>query len=135
MRRWRANNPEARSASDKAYKARHKDQVNAGYKRYRAKHPDVRLSISRRRRAREMGAVGDFTLSEWLHLLENHRQRCAYCGVEAPLQADHRVPLSQGGTHDIANILPACGSCNRRKATLSEVEFRRRLATRNHDAP
>ncbi|MDP9320427.1 MAG: HNH endonuclease [Chloroflexota bacterium] len=128
MRRWRANNPVARLARDRAYKERHKDQVNAGYKRYRQKHPDIRLAISRRRRAREMGAAGNVTLAEWLELLERHERRCAYCGVEAPLEADHRVPLSRGGTHDIENILPACGPCNRRKAAMSEVEFRRRLA-------
>jgi 5-methylcytosine-specific restriction endonuclease McrA len=131
MRRWRANNPELRLIRDRAYKERHKDQVNAGYKRYRLKHPDIRLAISRRRRAREMGAVGDFTLSEWLKLIERYKHRCAYCGIEAPLQADHRVPLSRGGTHDLGNILPACGTCNRRKAAMSELEFRARLANEN----
>jgi 5-methylcytosine-specific restriction endonuclease McrA len=29
--------------------------------------------------------------------------------------ADHRVPLSQGGTHAIENLDPMCGSCNSRK--------------------
>ena len=128
MRRWRANNPAARLARDRAYKERHKEQVNAGFKRYRLKHPDLRLEISRRRRAREVGAAGSFTNTEWLELLARHSRRCAYCGVEAPLQADHRVPLSRGGPHDIENILPACGPCNRRKAAISESEFRERLA-------
>jgi 5-methylcytosine-specific restriction endonuclease McrA len=128
MRRWRAKNPAARLARDRAYKERHKEQVNAGFKRYRLKHPDLRLEISRRRRAREAGAAGNFTNREWLELLARHNRRCAYCGVEAQLQADHRVPLSRGGTHDIENILPACGPCNRRKAALSESEFRERLA-------
>ncbi len=129
MRRWRANNPEARAARARAYTQRHKDQVNAASKRYRLRHPDIRLAISRRRRAREFGALGTFTLGEWRDLVARHERRCAYCGVEAPLQADHRVPLSRGGTHEVANILPACGSCNRRKASAPEAEFRGRLAT------
>jgi len=128
MRRWRANNPAARLARDRAYKERHKDQLSASYKRYRLTHPDIRLAISRRRRAREMGARGDVTRAQWLEILERYERRCAYCGVEAPLQADHRVPLSRGGTHDIDNLVPACGLCNRRKASLSEDEFRTRLA-------
>jgi hypothetical protein len=33
-----------------------------------------------------------------------------------------------GGTNYIDNILPACGSCNRRKHTYTEEEFRARLA-------
>ncbi len=128
MRLWRANNPLARAANAHAYKERHRDQVNAASKRYRLKHPEVRLAISRRRRARELGAQGTFTINEWLDLVARHERRCAYCGVEGLLRADHRIPLSRGGTHEISNILPACGRCNRRKASTSEVEFRARLA-------
>ena len=128
MRRWRANNPEERSARDRAYKERHRDQVNEGYRRYARNHRDQRLANSRRRRARVSGAGGNFTLAEWRGLLDRYEHRCAYCGVDAPLQADHRVPLCRGGMHDVENILPACGRCNRRKSTMSEVEFRSRLA-------
>ncbi len=126
MRRWRKNNPEARQARDRDYKARHRDQVNAGYTRYRKKHPEQRQAAWRRRRAREMGAVGDFTRSEWQKLLEDYDQRCGYCGDGGPMQADHRTPLSRGGDHRIENIIPACGPCNREKATMTEMEFRRR---------
>jgi 5-methylcytosine-specific restriction endonuclease McrA len=31
------------------------------------------------------------------------------------LEADHVVPLTRGGTDDIGNIQPLCGSCNRKK--------------------
>lgn len=46
---------------------------------------------------------------------------CAYCGVRldivnrrAPNGAtwDHVLPLSQGGTNDLSNIVPACFRCN-----------------------
>ena len=126
MRRWRANNPEARLARDRAYKARHKEQVNAGYRRHRVKYPEQRRAISQRRRAREMGASGNFLLAEWRALLVSYDHRCGYCGDGGPMQADHRVPLSRGGTHAITNIIPACGPCNREKATMTEMEFRRR---------
>jgi 5-methylcytosine-specific restriction endonuclease McrA len=128
MRRWRANNPAARLARDRAYKKRHKDQVNAGSKRHRLRYPEQRRAISQRRRARELGATGNFTHTEWMALLEEYEYRCGYCGDGGPMQADHRVPLSRGGTHDITNILPACRRCNVEKATTSEFEFRTRLA-------
>jgi len=41
---------------------------------------------------------------------------------------DHRIPLARGGDNTIANILPACGRCNRRKHLMTEEEFRARLA-------
>ena len=128
MRRWRENNPEARLTRDRAYKERHKDQVNEAHKRYARDHQDQRLAISRRRRARVSGAGGNFTPAEWRALLDRYEHRCAYCGVDGPLQVDHRVPLCRGGTHEVENILPACGRCNRRKSTMSETEFRGRLA-------
>jgi 5-methylcytosine-specific restriction endonuclease McrA len=127
MRRWRANNPAARLARDRAYKLRHLEQVRAGHKRHSKKYPEQRRAMWQRRRAREMGAVGNFTLAEWSQLLVRYGHRCGYCGTAGPLQADHRVPLSRGGSHYIANILPACRSCNLRKGALSETEFRKRL--------
>ena len=126
MRRWRANNPEARLARDRAYKARHKDQLSASYRRYRQRHPEQRRNIAQRRRARELGATGNYTVAEWLALLEYYERCCGYCGDGGVLQADHRVPLCRGGSHEIDNIIPACGPCNREKATMTEGEFRRR---------
>ncbi|HSW95510.1 MAG TPA: HNH endonuclease [Patescibacteria group bacterium] len=53
--------------------------------------------------------------------------QCAYCARGAPLHADHRIPLARGGSNSIDNIVPACSSCNLRKGTLTEAEFRARL--------
>jgi 5-methylcytosine-specific restriction endonuclease McrA len=59
---------------------------------------------------------------------------CGKTGVA--LQPDHRVPLARGGSNAIDNILPACRSCNQRKALMSEDEFRARLvAERDRQQP
>jgi len=39
------------------------------------------------------------------------------------LEADQVVPLTRGGTDDIGNIQPLCGSCNRKKF-VSIVDYR-----------
>jgi hypothetical protein len=39
------------------------------------------------------------------------------------LEADHIVPLTRGGTDDIDNIQPLCGTCNRKKF-VSIVDYR-----------
>lgn len=41
---------------------------------------------------------------------------------------DHRVPLTKGGAHDLSNLVAACKSCNSRKRTRDELEFRAELA-------
>lgn len=52
---------------------------------------------------------------------------CAYCGCDLEykdMQADHLVPLYNGGADELDNMLPACRSCNHYKATLSLDSFR-----------
>ena len=129
MSRWRANNPNARLARDRAYRVRHPDQQNEYQRTWIRSHPDVRKAKNQLRHAREVGAVGRFSTKEWRELALRYESRCAYCGACGPLQADHRVPLSRGGSNSIDNILPACGQCNRKKRDRSEAEFRARLAS------
>jgi len=88
----------------------------------------VRRAKDQGYRARKRAALGSFTGGEWLALVERYGGVCAYCGEVAGLQADHRIPLSRGGDNTIANIIPACGRCNRRKADRTEAEFRALLA-------
>jgi len=37
---------------------------------------------------------------------------CAYCWTAAGDSLDHLFPWSQGGSHDAANLVPACRVCN-----------------------
>lgn len=58
-------------------------------------------------------------------------RRCIYCGQELKLtemQADHRIPLHNGGKDDMSNLVCACRSCNWYKHTLSVESFRRQIA-------
>ena len=43
---------------------------------------------------------------------------CAYCGRKPPdvtLEADHIIPVAEGGDDDLANLITACWDCNRGK--------------------
>ena len=75
------------------------------------------------RRARKSGNGGSHTLQEWREKCALFANLCAYCGEPKPLQRDHRVPLTRGGTNDIDNIVPACASCNASKHTKTDREF------------
>ncbi len=124
MRRWRERHPQEHLAESHAYYQRNRARVDERNMRYTREHPDVRRAIRSRRRALAAGAAGSFTAAEWRALVERHGARCAYCGGEGPLEIEHRVPLSRGGTNDISNIVPACRGCNARKHDKTDEEFR-----------
>lgn len=67
------------------------------------------------RRARQAGADGRVTSSDWRQLLTILGRRCLCCGSEAPPTQDHIVPLAKGGAHHPANLQPLCRPCNERK--------------------
>lgn len=78
----------------------------------------------RKRRAAKNASRGSFTAKEFEELCERYDNRCLSCGVTGVvLEADHVVPLTRGGSDDICNIQPLCGSCNRRKL-VDIVDYR-----------
>ena len=40
---------------------------------------------------------------------------CVKCGSTKNLEVDHKVPLANGGTNEMANLQTHCQDCNRRK--------------------
>jgi 5-methylcytosine-specific restriction endonuclease McrA len=134
MRRWRQNHADAHAAEGRAFYARNRERVDARNAAYLRANPEVIRTKWRNRRARKVAAGGKINTQEWLFLIERYGGRCGYCGADGPLHQDHRVPLARGGAHSIENIIPACGPCNRRKHTMTDEEFRARLARERGDA-
>jgi HNH endonuclease len=57
------------------------------------------------------------TQSQKTQIFQENDYRCVTCGVKVPpgirgLQADHKIPLSRGGSKDLANWQPMCNNCN-----------------------
>jgi 5-methylcytosine-specific restriction endonuclease McrA len=70
----------------------------------------------------QQGELFGYELREYL--LEKWGRRCAYCGREnVPLQVEHIVPKSRGGSDRVANLALSCGPCNRAKGSLTAAEF------------
>lgn len=52
----------------------------------------------------------------WEDIKSVYKNRCAYCGVRTmKLQKDHVIPISKYGSDTMGNIVPACGTCNKKK--------------------
>ncbi len=61
--------------------------------------------------------VRQYVLLKWKHA-------CAYCGVSGvPLELDHVVPRSRGGSDRESNRVPACHRCNQQKGNRTIEEF------------
>jgi hypothetical protein len=91
--------------------------VQALRRKWYQENPDkVRAKTQRRRAAKLNVAINDFTAAQWRLLKDHYGHRCVYCDKKPKrLTVDHITPLSKGGNHTMANIVPACGSCNYRK--------------------
>lgn len=76
---------------------------------------------------KEMSGRRRLTQDQRKIIFDKMEGHCAYCGCEISLQTmqvDHVVPLRKGGSDVLANMLPACRSCNHYKHTLTVEQFR-----------
>jgi 5-methylcytosine-specific restriction endonuclease McrA len=123
MARWRKNNRDrALAASRRAYeqqrewRARNPERSREHGRRYALANPDMGRACVLRRRSRVAGVGGaGMTATQWREMRASYCGVCAYCGRRSRLTADHVVPISQGGPHDVGNIAPACRPCNSSK--------------------
>lgn len=104
---WRKANP------DKV----HRDRVN-----YKKNNPGVIRAQRHTRRARKAGNGGTHTAKQWLELLASYHGLCVYCFGKATSR-DHIIPIVNGGTNNIENIVPACNNCNDSKGSKSLLKW------------
>ncbi len=77
--------------------------------------------------------LGWFSVGEFEDLIESWGHRCAYCGAQKHLTADHIIPLSKDGRNEIHNIVPACGSCNSSKQAEDVLVWAERKGITLHE--
>ena len=70
----------------------------------------------------QQGTLAGYETREYL--LEKWNHQCAYCGQGGmPLEIEHIVPRSRGGTNRISNLAIACQPCNQAKGVLDVQTF------------
>ena len=58
------------------------------------------------------------------YLMEKFNHTCAYCGAtDIPLEIEHIIPKSRGGSNRVSNLTIACADCNLRKSNQTAEEF------------
>jgi len=70
----------------------------------------------------QQGTLQGYEVREYL--LERRGRRCAYCGKEnVPLEIEHIVPRSRGGSSRVSNLTLSCHECNQAKDAMTAEEF------------
>jgi 5-methylcytosine-specific restriction endonuclease McrA len=70
----------------------------------------------------QQGTLAGYEAREYV--LEKHGRHCVYCGaVDVPLNLDHVIPRSRGGSNRVSNLVPACIPCNEEKGARLIEEF------------
>jgi hypothetical protein len=70
----------------------------------------------------QQGELQGYEIKEYL--LEKWRRTCAYCGkTNVPLEVEHIIPKSRGGTDRVSNLTIACRKCNLKKGNKTAEEF------------
>ena len=70
----------------------------------------------------QQGELRGYEIREYL--LEKWKRQCAYCGrEELPLQVEHMIPKSRGGSNRVSNLTLACQECNQKKGSNTAKEF------------
>jgi HNH endonuclease len=121
---WRTRNPERAMTTRRAYLQRNRPYILAKQRERYARDPEANLVHTRMRRARKKHApINDLTAAQWKAIKHAYHFRCVYCPPTCAqcarkthtLTQEHLTPLSQGGSHTVANVVPACRSCNSRR--------------------
>lgn len=70
----------------------------------------------------QQGELFGYEVKEYL--LEKWKRECVYCGKkDLPLQIEHIVPKSRGGSDRVSNLTLSCQKCNQEKGSKTAREF------------
>jgi len=130
--RWAEQNRDRMAEYHAKYYAANKDKVAVEGRQYRKENPYRTRQYSSTKRARKRGAtLGDRqAIIAWEKTWrKSQKVTCFWCdgtfrGDEC--HADHVVPLSRGGAHDMSNLVIACASCNLSKHCVLPDVFNKR---------
>jgi 5-methylcytosine-specific restriction endonuclease McrA len=88
----------------------------ASFDTQKLRHPEI-AGI-----AYQHGQLHGYLLREYV--VAKWRWRCGYCGKNGlPLQLEHIIPKSRGGSDRVDNLALACEACNTRKGKRTAGEF------------
>ncbi len=124
-KRARKKNPEKKRENDKRFRQRHPEKGRERRRKWEQEHPETVRIRTRRRRAIQHNAPGEYTNEDLQALYELQQGRCCWCGQPMgnkltdhhlsryeKFTDDHVIPIGRGGSGYPYNIVLACWRCN-----------------------
>lgn len=152
-KKYRDTNPDILKEQKKKYVSLNKDKIKAGRQKhyqnnkdainkkssvYQKANPQIRkratrnyylknklyykLKCQERNARKQKLTIQKFSVEDFNKRMSVFGNKCFYCGG-AFEHVDHAIPLIRNGYHCLANLRPACMSCNLRKGTKTSIEF------------
>lgn len=114
---YRLNNLEQEREKDRLYIQNNPEKVRRKGQRRRKNKPEQSRLYCANRRALKLKAVGTHSVSDLKKQYQRQKGKCFYCNdpLNHVYHEDHVVPLTRGGSNDMANIVLACPGCNQSK--------------------
>ena len=120
---------EERKAKQREYSRNNPEIKRRNFKMWAARNRNKLRIKAAKRRAIKKNAAGSHTTADIKLIYERQGGRCWYCqcDLNGEYHADHRIPLSRGGSNDASNIVVACPFCNLSKGDKLPHEWSDRL--------
>jgi len=132
-RDWYKKNKDKARISQKKYYIKNYSKIKEKQKEWTKENPEKQKIYSNnknlRRRTRLFKSGGFHSEQEWQIMKAQYNWTCPDCKKHEPdikLTKDHIIPLSKGGSSNIENIQPLCGTCNRKKWTKT-IKYETRI--------
>lgn len=107
-----------------AYYRRNREHLKAYARAYRQSDPKREARYARNHRAHRRRRAHIQNSDLWQEVLALHGERCYYCGrTDRPLEPEHKIPMSRGGTDALDNLVPSCHPCNMSKKDKTVEEY------------
>jgi len=115
---WKVNNPERYREYNRTYNAKYKLENPEYFSAWQKANPELCRARTRRHRLAKFNAIGSHTTEEWTAIVARQDGKCNHCGKipGRPLERDHIVPVSRGGSDMAINIQGLCRTCNAAKS-------------------
>lgn len=70
----------------------------------------------------QQGELAGYEIRNYVMDRGNHQ--CGYCAANGlPLEVEHVIPRSKGGSNRVSNLIPACRKCNSKKGSMPVEVF------------